>query len=122
MQRLKSKHTLFIADACFSGSYYTEERGANSYIERITNLNSKWAFTSGREEAVADRLAGKENSPFAYYLIKFLNENDSDQLLISDLANMVTKAVSNNSEQVPLAAPIRNAGDEGGQFVFELRK
>jgi len=122
MQRLKSKHTLFIADACFSGSYYTEERGANSYIDRITELNSKWAFTSGREEAVADRMAGKENSPFAYYLIKFLNENDSDHLLISDLANMVTKAVSNNSEQVPLAAPIRNAGDEGGQFVFELRK
>lgn len=122
MQRLKSKHTLFIADACFSGSYYTEERGVNSYIDRITDLASKWAFTSGREEAVADRLAGTDNSPFAYYLIKFLNENDSDQLLISDLANMVTKAVSNNSEQLPLAAPIRNAGDEGGQFVFELRK
>ncbi len=122
MQRLKAKHTLFIADACFSGSYYTGERGVSPYTDRITKLNSRWIFTSGREEAVADRLFGTENSPFAYYLIKFLNENESDQLLISDLANLVSKAVSNNSDQTPLAAPIKNAGDEGGQFSFGIKK
>jgi hypothetical protein len=73
------------------------------------------------QEKVADVQYGTGHSPFANYLLKVLNENKSD-LLVGSLVEKVSTAVANNSKQIPIGKPIQGAGDEGGQFVFELKK
>ncbi len=122
IKAFKSKHTLVIADACFSGTFYTQSgRGEETYQEKVASMPSRWVFSSGRQEVVADEMPGTHHSPFAFYLIKSLEENDKN-LLVSELINEVCPAVANNSNQTPLGAPIREAGDEGGQFLFILKK
>ena len=65
---------------------------------------------------------GKNNhSIFTYYLIKSLMENQQKYLDATQLYNDFKIAVANNSEQTPILQALRDANDEGGQFVF-IRK
>jgi hypothetical protein len=121
MEALKAKHVLFIADACFSGGFFKTTRG-DSYADNVEKRRSKWLLCSGREEFVADKLGDKDNSPFAYYLMDFLKKATSDGLTISKLYDEIKVAVANNAEQTPIAGPIREAGDEGGEFVFRKKQ
>lgn len=119
IKSLKAKHTLFITDACFSGSYFIENRGA--YTTRIGNFRSRWLFSSGRMEEVADNYSNSGHSPFAFFLIDYLTNPTSNKFTVSEIANFVIKAVANNSKQLPQISPIKNSGDEGGEFVFEYK-
>lgn len=122
IKSLKIKHTLFITDACFSGSYFvTDSRGAQTYTSSLDAKRSRWLFTSGRMEEVADDYNGTGHSPFAYYILKYLQHPEQEEFTISDLSVFVTRSVANNSSQTPIARPIQNAGDEGGEFVFKYR-
>ncbi len=121
MKSFKSRHTLFIADACFSGTYYATSRGARTRTDRLNSEKSRWMFCSGGEEKVADDYNGSGHSPFAFYLLQYLNEPPSKEFSISDLSTTVVKNVSLNSNQVPVAKPIQNAGDEGGEWIFKKR-
>lgn len=122
IKSLKTKHTLFIADACFSGTFYaSQSRGKDNYASKISNMQSRWLFSSGRNEEVSDVLDGTNHSPFAYYILKYLSNPQEHDFTISELAAYVTRAVANNSDQIPMARPIQNAGDEGGEFVFRYR-
>ena len=38
-----------------------------------------------------------------------------------EIYSKIGPIVRNNSEQMPLCLPIRNTGDEGGEFVFILK-
>lgn len=119
---LKTKHTLFITDACFSGSYFVEDkRGADLYTTQMDKYRSRWLFTSGRMEVVADDYQKSGHSPFAYFLLNYLKNPASETFTISELSAQVTKSVSNNGEQLPMARSIKNSGDEGGEFVFKRR-
>ena len=120
IKSLKSKHTLFITDACFSGSYFIDQ-GRGAYERKLGDLNSRWLFTSGRMEEVADSYANTGHSPFAYFLISFLADPPSDIFTISELVAAVSKSVGNNSKQMPVARPIKNSGDAGGEFVFQKK-
>lgn len=120
LEALKTKHTLLIADACFSGGFFKTSRG-ESFENKVEKLGSKWVFCSGREEEVADVMHGKENSPFAFYLLKFLEESQG-QVAASELIQMVKKAVANNSSQTPIGGPLNYVGDEGGEFIFRKKK
>jgi hypothetical protein len=120
LEALKTKHTLLIADACFSGGFFKTTRGDQGFENKVEKLGSKWVFCSGREEEVADVMQGKENSPFAYYLLKFLTESKG-QLAASELIQMVKKAVANNSNQTPIGGPMNFVGDEGGEFIFRRK-
>lgn len=116
---LESRHTLLVADACFSGSLFATQSKRGDNDRRYENLEkriSKWAFTSGRMEQVDD------SSPFARYLIKFLKENKSSPFPLSELVEYVTKSVSNNSSQMPCAGPLKDIGDEGGEFIFRIKE
>lgn len=120
LRALKSKHTVVITDACFSGAFYVQEDRGLTHIDKYEQFRSRWVFTSGRKEYVPDLLYGSIHSPFAHFLIKFLKNNNED-INMASLVYHVTNAVSNNSKQTPIAAPLKETGDEGGQFVFRLK-
>jgi hypothetical protein len=115
---IKTKHTLLIADACFSGGIFKTRAAFNeSYaVEMLYQLNSRKAITSGTLTVVPDK------SVFFQYLIKNLNDNTSEYLSAEQLFSKMRIAVINNSENVPQFGTIQNVGDEGGDFIFMRRK
>jgi len=117
MSSIKSKHTLLIADACFSGSIF-KTRGlidAKPSINKLYELPSKKAMTSGTLKEVPDK------SVFLQYLVQRLTDN-SERYISSDmLFASFREAVLNNSPTEPQYGTIQNAGDEGGEFIFILR-
>lgn len=111
---IKTKHTLLIADACFSGGIFkTRAAFSASYaVEMLYQLSSRKAITSGTLTVVPDK------SVFFQYLIKNLKENTNDYLSAEELFSKMRMAVMNNSENVPQFGTIQNVGDEGGDFIF----
>ncbi len=114
---LKTKHTLLVADACFSGGIFKTRKAFNNSgsIEKLYKLPSRKAITSGTLKEVPDQ------SVFIEYLIKRLNENKNGYLSSEQLFSSMRTAVMNNSPNVPQYGTIQNVGDEGGDFVFILR-
>ncbi len=120
---IKSKHTLLVSDACFSGDIFRGNtlavpfEDSERYYKEVHNLPSRQALTSGGIEPVMD--GGREgHSVFAYYLLKSLMNNGSKYYDASQLYSTLKIPVTNNSEQSPQFQSIKNAGDEGGQFIF----
>jgi len=111
---IKSKHTLLIADACFSGGIFkTRSAFSATYaIEMLYQMDSRKAITSGTLTEVPDK------SVFFQYLIKNLKENTNEYLSAEELFSKMRMAVINNSENVPQFGTIQNVGDEGGDFIF----
>jgi hypothetical protein len=112
---INSKHTLLIADACFSGGIFkTRAPFDNSSIDVFDMLKrpSRKAMTSGSLTTVPDK------SVFMKYLLKSLNENNNKYLPSEDLFDDIRLSMKNNSNTKPLYGEIQNVGDEGGNFVF----
>ena len=114
---IRSKHTLLIADACFSGGIFKTRdafTGVTSATFELFKLPSRKAMTSGTMNTVPDK------SVFIEYLVKRLKENSKPFLTSEDLFRSFRKAVINNSpnQQVPQFGEIRETGDEGGDFIF----
>jgi uncharacterized caspase-like protein len=123
---INSKHTLLISDACFSGDIFRGKtvtipfEDSERYYNTVHNKISRSAITSGGNEPVMD--GGREgHSVFAYYLLKALETNDRKFFDASQLYGAIKIPVINNSEQSPKFEPIKNTGDEGGQYIF-IRK
>ena len=123
---INSKHTLLISDACFSGDIFRGKtvsipfEDSERYYNTVHNKISRSAITSGGNEPVMD--GGREgHSVFAYYVLKALQTNDRKFFDASQLYGAIKIPVINNSEQSPKFEPIKNTGDEGGQFIF-IRK
>jgi len=116
---IKTKHTLLITDACFSGGIFKTRAAFNSSyaIEMLYQLNSRKAITSGTYKNVVP-----DQSVFFQYLIKNLKENTNEYLSAEELFSKMKIAVINNSENVPQYGTIQNVGDEGGDFIFIRRK
>lgn len=115
---IQTKHTLLIADACFSGAIFKTRAAfseAPQGIEKLYELPSRKAMTSGIIEEVPDE------SVFIKYLIKRLQDNEEDFLTSELLFSSFKTAVMNNSPTVPQFGVIQNVGDEGGDFVFIKR-
>ena len=112
LKRSKAKHILLVADACFSGAFTRSLPGANIAIQKQYKVRSRKVMTSGNMELVSD------GSKFIYYLQKSLVENSEKYLSAKDLFDSFYKAVINNTDNLPQYAPIKNVGDEGGEFVF----
>jgi hypothetical protein len=115
---INSKHTLLIADACFSGGIFKTRapfNNANPDIADMLKRPSRKAMTSGSLTTVPDK------SVFMKYLLKSLNENENKYLPSEDLFDDVRLAMKNNSSSKPLYGEIQNVGDEGGNFVMIRR-
>lgn len=113
---IRSKHTLLISDACFSGGILKERAVFNNSraILELYKLPSRKAMTSGTMKTVPDQ------SVFIEYLVKSLQNNTAPLLSADQLFRNFKIAVINNSPngQVPQYGPIVQAGDEGGDFIF----
>ena len=113
IRAINSKHTLLIADACFSGGLL-KSRGVGKAMLSVYKMPSRKAITSGTLTEVPDK------SVFIKYLIKYLNDNEELLLSADQLFYNIKVSVMNNSpnSQVPQYGPIHQANDEGGEFVF----
>ncbi|MEM6522423.1 MAG: caspase family protein [Bacteroidota bacterium] len=117
---IKSKHTLLVTDACFSGSIFKERAvftNSRAILE-MYKLPSRKAMTSGALKTVPDK------SVFIQYLNRNLANNQAPLLSAEQLFQSFKVAVINNSPngQVPQYGPIGQAGDEGGDFIFLRRE
>ncbi len=118
IRAIKTKHTLLVSDACFSGGIFkTREAFASPRaVEEVYGMTSRKAIASGTLTVVPDK------SVFIQYLIKKLEENKDKYLSEEQLFSQFKTAVINNSPgQVPQFGTILNTGDEGGNFIF-IRK
>ncbi|MGJ8743178.1 hypothetical protein [Polaribacter sp.] len=117
IKSINSKHTLLIADACFSGSILSTNRSyskASDAVKTKYSLPSRRAITSGTLTTVPNK------SVFMKYLLKRLTQNTDPYLSAGKLFNMIEDPVINNTsgENKPQYAPINRTGDEGGDFIF----
>jgi len=120
---IKSKHTLLVSDACFSGDIFRGStvmvpfQDSEKYYKEVHQLPSRKAITSGGLEPVMD--GGRDgHSVFAYYFLKILENNTHKYMDAGQLFDKIKIPVTNNSDQSPKFSPIKNSGDEGGQFIF----
>jgi hypothetical protein len=118
LKLIKTKHTLVISDACFSGSIFLSRgafEGISKPIEKAYELPSRQALTSGSLYEVPD------NSVFIFYLLDRLNKNTEPYLTAEQLYINIKIAIQNNSEDNTQFGDIQGVGHEGGDFVF-IRK
>lgn len=125
MRSMKARHVLLISDSCYSGTLFGQTRAIpqvidHKYYLNLYNEKSRWGMTSGNKTPVSDQGAGG-HSVFAYQLLKALRKNEKPYISTQELYTRIAPLVSNNSEQTPLCRPIRNTGDQGGEFVFVAR-
>lgn len=119
LQNFNCQHIFMVVDACFSGSLFASS--SRGYVENVEKYKSRWALASGRLESVSDGAIG-ENSPFARTLIDYLENNQKEKLPVSELVQYVKVQVSEINQQTPLGNPLKNLGDEGGEFIFYREK
>jgi formylglycine-generating enzyme required for sulfatase activity len=121
IQAMKSRHILLVADSCFSGSLFGKARSLppinDKFYASLYKEKSRWGMTSGNLTPVSDGGSGG-HSIFAYHFLKKLRENENPYLTPREIYQWIAPVVANNSEQLPITKPIRNTGDEGGEFVF----
>lgn len=113
---IKSKHTLLIADACFSGSIFkTRAAEPTSTLVKFNELykdKSRKALTSGNLTTVPDK------SIFIEFLIKKLDDNNDVFLHSRALYTRMYEPISNNTTTHPQHGVIQDVGDDGGDFIF----
>jgi hypothetical protein len=113
---IDSKHTLLIADACFSGGILKERAAFNTSraMVELYKLPSRKAITSGTLKTVPDK------SVFLKYLIEGLKQNEHAIVSAHQLFANLRVAVIHNSpnSQVPQYGVIYGSGDQGGDFLF----
>ena len=112
---MNSQHTFLIADACFSGSLFSDSK--RGYADNVEKFRSRWGLASGRLEVVSDGSLN-QNSPFTSTVIEFLKNNEKEKFVASELIQYVKVKVAEKADQTPLGNPLKGAGDEGGEFVF----
>ena len=119
LKSVQAKHVMVVADSCYSG---TLTRGAGvalrtaDYWKRMVTKRTRVVLSSGGLEPVADS-SGGGHSPFAQAFIDTLAANDA----IIDGTQLFTKMrrpVMVAADQTPEYSDARNAGHEGGDFLF----
>ncbi len=123
LRTLQAKHVMVVADSCYSG---TLTRSANislrtgEYLKRMSKKYARVALVSGGLEPVADS-DGSGHSPFARAFINTLKGNTS----VLDGTHLFTKIRSPvilAADQTPEYSDVRNAGHDGGDFLFVRKK
>ena len=121
----RAKHTLLISDSCFSGSLLrrgtpgiADVSDSEQYYKKVSNKKSVQIMAAGGVEYVDDNYRASDHSPFTYFFLNELKNNDRAMLTVSELSTNVEKAVANNVDQVPESGVLQGAGDELGEFIF----
>lgn len=121
----RARHTLLISDSCFSGALLRQaSRGISTisntenYFKKVSRKKSVQIMSAGGMEFVDDNYQSSGHSPFTYFLLNELKNNDRELITLSELSNSVTRAVANNVDQIPESGVLQGAGDELGEFIF----
>ncbi len=119
------KHIILFLNCCYAGNFFTKTRSIiPTYKDKRFLQKSRWAFAAGeKDQEVLDESNNDSNkSPFVEYIVKFLEHNYNDSISITELISNVTDRVADNYiSQIPLGRSIQDAGDEGGEFSFQLK-
>ena len=118
---LQARHALILADSCFSGTLLRSDPTVSiderqALLRKLSTRRSRSIMTSGGLEPVVDNGAGK-HSVFAAALIKALRDN-RQVLEGGRLFMQIRDQVAARASQTPQYAPLRNAGHDGGDFIF----
>jgi hypothetical protein len=118
---LQARHALILADSCFSGpllrrdpTVAIDER--QSLLKKLAARRSRTIMTSGGLEPVGDG-GGGQHSIFAAALLRALRDN-RHELEAGRLFMQIRDRVALNASQTPQYGPLRNAGHDGGDFIF----
>lgn len=120
----KAGHVLMISDSCFSGNFLNRGLKKNmteitdKYYQQKNRLKSAQILTSGGNEYVDDQYSDSGHSPFAYYLLRMLQNNDKKHLSTTELALHLEQTIVNSVGQTPRHGSLKSAEDEGGEFFF----
>ncbi len=123
LKGLRAKHVMVVADSCFSGSLVRGakvELRSGGYWRRMAHKRTRVALTSGGLEPVADAGVGR-NSPFAAAFIDVVKANTS-VMDGTQMFSQIRRPVMLSADQTPEYADVRNAGHEGGDFLFVRRR
>lgn len=121
IKSIHSRHTLVIADSCFSGSLIRRTRGKETqshFFQELSRKKSRQIITSGGLEPVSDQGWGG-HSIFAGKLIDILSTDRHEPLSASELALNLRKEIKNaRGEQTPEYGRLHIIDDEAGEFFF----
>jgi len=122
IRAIDGHHIFLIVDACFSGNLLVRNRELDTkrLSEAVDRHPSRWALAVGRIEAVEDGLRGN-HSPFANSVLQFLRTTPQSPFPASELIQYVKRVTPRNARQTPIGAPLFQAGDLDGEFVFHRR-
>jgi hypothetical protein len=126
IRSMQARHVLLISDSCYSGTLFGQARAmppviGDKYYLNLYNEKSRWGMTSGNRTPVSDQ-GSSGHSVFAYQLLKELRNSEKPYISTQELYTRIAPIISNDSEQTPLCRPMRNTGDQGGEFVFVASK
>ncbi len=119
IRAIRSRHTLLIADACFSGGIFQSRRTFEEQpteIDRVYSKPSRKAMTSGNLSEVPDE------SIFLRELVRRLEENQRSYIMAEELFSSFKPVVISQTSTEPQYGDIKGTGDEGGDFIFRRRE
>lgn len=123
IEDIPTRHTLLISDSCFSGALFVRGATRSSLaIDELEQRRSRWALCSGRHDELVNDGNPGENSPFTSSILKVLGQNQAPKLNILKVVDEVTELTRAIYRQLPEGNPLFDAGHEGGQFIFHLKK
>lgn len=123
MHQMPSRHTLLMADSCFSGDLVRKIRGDRIYPSRyyvtLSRKSSRQVIAAGGLESVEDRSGNSSHSIFARELLTILKDPRKTPLSATELALHIRKAVINSgSGQTPVYGRLTGDRHEVGEFFF----
>jgi peptidoglycan/xylan/chitin deacetylase (PgdA/CDA1 family)/uncharacterized caspase-like protein len=121
-EAIPAKHVLFVMDSCYSGLALTRGGGTSNYIREVSRRTARQMLTAGgANEEVADN-GPNGHSIFSWMVLQGLEGradlNADGFISAAELGSYVGPAVSALAHQTPVFGNL--AGNEGGEFVFEL--
>jgi hypothetical protein len=121
----RARHVLLVSDSCFSGALLREgNRGVSlsdrneRYYQKVSKKKSVQILAAGGLEFVDDNYKGAGHSPFTYYFLQSLKDNNARYFEASDLSRETSRNVSINTVQTPESGVLQGAGHAGGEFFF----
>jgi len=125
---IAAKHVLVVSDSCYAGTLLRSvvvppARGAAERVEwlkRMIDKRARVVLSSGGVEPVVDG-GGGGHSVFGKAFLDALKENDA-VIDGQGLFDRIKRPVTLNSPQTPEYADMRQAGHDGGDFLFVRRR
>ena len=131
---MTAKHVLIVADSCYSGaltrSALARLQGGKTvdewvkWFKKVSQMRTRMVLSSGGDEPVNDG-GGGDHSLFAKAFLEALKDNhhalDGYRLYLA-ISNLVKASIHKQHlvvKQTPEYAPIKFAGHEAGDFIFQ---